>query len=224
MATLGGACSDRASNFGGDMTYLSPYEFTTTGNVTSVCVYSNRYLSNGTICAMFFRPNGSNWDYIGESDTQSLTNDAAQAFTLNCNVDVQSGDRIGWYTSTTGQIEETDSGGLTYKRTSGKQTGTNISFGTTLSSRGDVSILATYNIITTFDNVFVNSSTGDDMKDGTSAANAKKTFASAYSILNANGTIHVMNAGADFSGETISFTKALSIVGTGSGFYLSQFT
>ncbi len=59
--------------------------------------------------------------------------------------------------------------------------------------------------------VYVDSSSGNDVYCGNSVANAVKTFARAYSVLSSGGTIHVLNSTADFSAETVTLNKSFSI-------------
>jgi hypothetical protein len=69
------------------------------------------------------------------------------------------------------------------------------------------------------DNVYVNSSTGNNSNAGDSCASGHPvlTFQKAYDLLAANGTIHVCNSGADFSAEIVTFTKGFSITVDGGG-------
>lgn len=69
--------------------------------------------------------------------------------------------------------------------------------------------------------VYVNSSAGSDTNAGDSCAAGHPvlTFQKAYSLLNTNGTIHVCNSGADFSGETVTLDKSFSITVDGGGYY-----
>jgi len=206
MTTLGGSCTSRGGSFGFDATYISDYTFSGSGTVTSVCVYAGVFSGTGSITAMFFRPNGGNWDYIGESSTQTMTNTTKESFTLSCNVSVQSGDIIGWYTDSNGEIAHDLSGSHTYYRESGKQTGTNINFSTSFTSHGDTSILATISIT----DVYVDINKSDDSGDGFSWANAKKTMAAGYALLDTNTTMHV--ATGDYSAQTtITYNKNWSL-------------
>ncbi len=65
--------------------------------------------------------------------------------------------------------------------------------------------------------IYVNSSTGNDLNTGASCSVPVKTFTVAYSLINTNGTIHVCNSGADFSGETITFSKSWNTMYQDSG-------
>lgn len=82
------------------------------------------------------------------------------------------------------------------------------------------------NIRELMNDVYVNSSTGNDTYAGDScvAGHPVQTFARAYSILKPGGTIHVCNSGADFSGETVTLNKSFSVDlnGTSGYFYMPK--
>lgn len=210
MATLGGSCIDRSYGTGGNRTVLTPYTFSQAGHVTSVCVYVKSVYSTASICAMFFRPNGSNWDYIGESDTQNFSNSTAQSYTLNCDVNVLPGDKLGYYMSQYGEMEvQYETGGTLDHYLDGKQTGTNLSFGSGW-EHGDHSILATYDVVTEWADIYVDINKANDTGNGLSWANAKKTMSAGYAILSSTGTLHV--ASGDYSAQTaITYNKSWSL-------------
>jgi hypothetical protein len=66
-------------------------------------------------------------------------------------------------------------------------------------------------IIDGFLHIYVNTSTGDDTKDGGTVANAVLTFGKAFSLIPDGGFIHVCNSGADFSAETVTRNKSYSM-------------
>jgi hypothetical protein len=68
-----------------------------------------------------------------------------------------------------------------------------------------------YTAQTTGDNVYVNSGTGFDVCWGLSSDCPVQTWTKAYSVLNSGGTIHILNSGADFSGETVTLNKSFSV-------------
>ncbi len=81
-------------------------------------------------------------------------------------------------------------------------------------SSGNASQLYIDNIQEGWDDIYVNSSTGNDTNTGhsCSAGNPVLTFGKAYSLISSiAGTIHVCNSGADFSGETVTLNKSFSM-------------
>lgn len=203
MTTLGGSCSNRSGGIGGNRTFLTPYTFTEAGIVTSVCMYASKVIRDANICAIFYRPNGGNWDYVGESDTQIITSATPQSYTIACSVEVHSGDRIGFYTSGDAVVESTSSEAQIVDYIEGKETGTGISFPNHFHHDG-ISVLATYS--TGLLNVYVDINKTDDTLDGSSWTNAKKTLLAGYNMLISTGTIHV--ATGDYSGQTgITYNK-----------------
>ncbi len=74
-----------------------------------------------------------------------------------------------------------------------------------------------YILCSTYNDVYVNTSTGNDNNCGNTSSVPVKTFQTTYNLLNTNGTIHVLNSGADFSAETVTFTKGFSITVDGDG-------
>lgn len=68
-----------------------------------------------------------------------------------------------------------------------------------------------YTAQTTSNNVYVHSTLGYDVCWGLSSDCPVQTFGRAYSVLNSGGTIHVLNSGGDFSGETVTLNKSFSI-------------
>lgn len=76
----------------------------------------------------------------------------------------------------------------------------------------------------TYNDVYVNSSTGNDSACGATSGTPVQTFARAYALLNSAGTIHVLNSGADFSAETVTLNKSFSIDlnGSSGNFYMPK--
>lgn len=81
-----------------------------------------------------------------------------------------------------------------------------------------------FNVCSTYNDVYVNSSTGKDGACGSVYDNPVKTFARAYALLNSGGTIHVINNGADFSGESVTLNKSfyVDLLGSAGYFYMPQ--
>jgi len=85
---------------------------------------------------------------------------------------------------------------------------------------GSASAWSQWDMITDgFLHIYVNSSTGDDTKDGGTVANAVLTFGKAYSLIPDGGFIHVVNSTADFSAETVTRNKSYSVDLNGSSGY-----
>ncbi len=68
-----------------------------------------------------------------------------------------------------------------------------------------------FNVCTTYNDVYINSSTGNDLNCGNIVSSPVKTFVRAYALANAGGTIHILNSGADFSTEIQDIAKSLNI-------------
>lgn len=212
MATLGSSAIDRTSGVGGLSTgrsVITHYTFPDTGTITHVDVYASSDTS-GTIALMVYRPNGSNWDYIGGSSDITIT--TAGVYGADCSINIISGDYIGFYVSADCALDVTPSGSnVWYYKDGVKETGTNQSFGSSFTNVTDGSILVTYTVCSMQNDIYVNSSTGSDSACGATSGTPVQTFARAYALLNSAGNIHVLNSGADFSGETVSFSKSFSI-------------
>ncbi len=71
----------------------------------------------------------------------------------------------------------------------------------------------------------VDSVSGSDLNSGVLCTAPKQTFGACYDMIATNGTIYVCNSGADFSGETITFTKGFSATTNNStgNFFLPKF-
>ena len=66
-------------------------------------------------------------------------------------------------------------------------------------------------VCTTYDNVYVDSVSGNDANCGNTVGSPVKTFVRAYALLNSGGAIHILNSGADFSAETPTLNKSYSM-------------
>lgn len=204
MSTIGGGCSTRSSDVVlGQVTHIFPfYSFPSNGVVTQACEYT-RYSNITAWKIKIFRDDGTNFNLVGES---SLTSAGGGTNTITgLNIAVQAGDIIGVYLQGSGSMIDATDGSSTGYYKSGDN-GTSAKSGwASVNWEGSVSVQVTYN--STIDNVYINSSTGNDSNDGTSCVNAVLTFQTAYNLLNSAGTIYICNDGADFSGENITFTK-----------------
>ncbi len=80
-------------------------------------------------------------------------------------------------------------------------------------------------VCSTYNDVYVNSSSGWDGYCGNTSSVPVQTFGRAYSLLNSNGTIHVLNGGADFSSETVTFGIGFQLtIADGNYFYMPKLT
>jgi|GEM_PF-5861134 len=217
MATFGNSCTERLPGiWTEDVTVMDIYNpASSVGTLTQACVHLKYAAGTGKI--KVFRINGSNYDLIGSSSAQSLV--VGENTFTGLSIPINPGDFIGFYGSTYGiALSSSDSYPNHYlKSHSGEVIGS-----TAISSWFEEfnlgSILATYTIIE-YSDTYVNSSTGNDANAGDSCVSGHpvKTFQKAYDLLASNGTIHVCNSGADFSGETVTFTKGFSITVDGDG-------
>jgi len=66
-------------------------------------------------------------------------------------------------------------------------------------------------VCSTYNEVWVHSTSGDDNQCGNVTTYPVKTFGRAYALLNSGGIIHVKNSGAVFSGETVAYNKSFRI-------------
>ncbi len=225
MAIFGNDCIVRASSLGENGSTvldlnnpLSEY-----GTLTQVCVYVENNTGTDMGKVKVFRTNGDYYDFVGESSSQSIVNGTNTFSGLS--IQVQTGDLIAFYGIGTGvwpndgnvYIRATTSGG-SYVSKSGDVTTNTLKSGWSGYSY-IVSILATYTPLAS--DIYVNSSTGSDANAGDSclAGHPVLTFGKAYSLLNAAGTIHVCNSGADFSAETITRNKSYSMTVDGGGYW-----
>lgn len=187
------------------------------GTLKSWCIYTGAYSGGGDGKLKIFRSSGADFVFVGESTLKTLTSDLNN-LPNDINISVQAGDLIGFYAPSV-----TGSGiGLVYDPSlraslyfkSGDITTTSAKSSWSYLSNQEVRKIRAY-----AGDIFVNSSTGDDAKDGLTVANAKKTFGSAYSALPATGAIRILNSGADFSAETVTRDKSYSMDGYGSNIY-----
>jgi len=162
MATsyIGGSCTTTTAplNFGVNKTYVTPYQITSDGIITSVCfrVRWTGYVTDpkGHVSLIILRPNGSNWDYVGESPSIEVTNSGGETVTTDCNINVKNGDIIGWYSDNYCGVDVLSViGHYTYYETEGKQTGTNFSLPNIHSDYGDVGVVVTFNDVVDYTHI-----------------------------------------------------------------------
>lgn len=220
MIQIGGtSCDDSPYITGSDnRTFImTGNTITVNGTITSFCIYV------GDPCTVYlrvFRDDGINYNYVGGSGALSCVRGANTLSGLS--IPVQTGDLIGIYFPTTSNgypKADYGSGSLLYKNgditsNSAKSTWSGASYNILKLTVSGTETCSTY------DDVYVNSSTGNDTNCGAISGSPVKTFGKAYiDRLNAGGTIHVLNSGADFSGETITLNKSFSITVDGGGYY-----
>ncbi len=146
---IGGSCTTTTapSTFLPNETYVTPYTVTTNGTIVSACFRVRNYegVSHiGHITLMILRPNGTNWDYVGESPSIEVAYNTAVTVTTNCNIPVQNGDRIGWYADGC-NVDLLGTGLYNYFSTSGKQTGVNFSLPNDVyRDSGDAGVVITF--------------------------------------------------------------------------------
>ncbi len=187
--------------------------FSVTGKITNWSVYVNGTSGTCPVKVKVFRSSGGNWVFVNEGSWQICSpglNNITEEIT-----GVVSGDYFGFSTN--------DTGGKSVEATTGTSAYQTYNSGgdvTTTTSQGswtsltiiEASLLVTYiEVCTTYNDVYVNSSTGNDSACGATSGTPVQTFGRAYVLLNSAGNIHVLNSGADFSGETVTLNKSFSI-------------
>lgn len=225
MTAIGPGCSHFGTTGSAGSTYMYA-DGTISGNgvITSWCISISTLHETSVAKLKVFRSNGSNWDLVAEDTNNSLTTGTNTRSGLN--VSVQTGDYVAFYTNCGGYCGNIycDGSGASFNKYTDEATGSTAKSSWTIDTRA-WSFSVTYTL--TLDNVYVNSSTGSDSNTGDSciAGHPVQTFQKAYDLLSANGVIYVCNSGADFSGETITFTKGLSMtVNGGNGnFFMPKF-
>ncbi len=188
-------------------TYLMPGRslVDANGTVTSFAIKCGSF--GGYAKIKVFRINGLNYDFVGESALVNIPANSTYWGTLS--LAVLTGDILGIYAQ-----DSIISGWGTGTYSHIKSHSGDVSTNTPIADwelGGDDSI-AVY-VTDTIQNIYVNSSTGNDANAGDScvAGHPKLTFAAAYAALTSGGTIHVCNTGADFSAETVTLNKSFSI-------------
>ncbi len=152
---IGGSCTTTTApvSFIENQTYITPYTFLLNGTVISTCFRVRKLggatAPNGHITLIILRQNGNNWDYVGESPSIEVT--TAETVITNCNIIVQTGDRIGWYSDSNCLVDiMSTNGSHDYFSTTGKQTGTNFSLpNSSYYSFGDAGVVVTFDDIIT---------------------------------------------------------------------------
>lgn len=92
MVDGGYSCINRGTNCSSSYPQiLTSVPITASGNISSWCVYG---VSSGTISLRIYRLNGSNYEYIGGSSAKSFSSGLN---TFSADIDVQSGDFVGYY-------------------------------------------------------------------------------------------------------------------------------
>ncbi len=214
MVDVGNPCIDQSIGGGNNgyttMDLVQPA--LSSGNITSWCVY----IKSGTPQAKIkvFRDDGTNYVFIAESSLETLSGGLN---TFSTNLPIQINDLIAIYVTGSHTIAAANyTNGSTFK--SGDITSSTLKSSWTTGD-GQYSFGAT--ITAGLDNVYVNSSTGNDTYAGDScvAGHPVLTFAKAYSLVAPDGTIHVCNSGADFSGETVTRNKSYSMTVDGDGYW-----
>ena len=207
MGTYGGSCSNRTSETSGTRTRITALTVGETGIITSFCCYMT---ASGNIKLKIFRSSGSDWVFVGESDLKSVS--VGLNSSLSCSISVQNGDYIGFYIESSAGIESDEVYAYQY------DVGYEVTGTLAKSSWNYVnynhphSLQVTVSACSTYDDVYVHTGApGDDANCGQSSLYPVKTFARAYVLLNASGTIHVLNSGADFSAETVTRNKSYYI-------------
>lgn len=221
MVQLGGAsCSNYPYLAGDNRTIImTTNTITVNGTITSFCVYTG---GNVTVYLRVFRDDGTNYNYVGGSGALSCSAGANTQTGLS--IAVQAGDLVGLYIVTTSDgypLADNYLPPSPMKYKTGDVTSNSAKSTWSSSTYGIMSLTVSGNeTCSTYEDVYVNSSTGSDSNCGATSGSPVQTFGKAYTDrLNAGGTIHVLNSGADFSGETVVLNKSFSITVDGGGYY-----
>jgi len=89
--TLGGG-------FYGNIYLNTGYPITNNGVLTNWCFRSGALGGDGDVKLKVFRPNGDNYDFVGESEFLTATN-MFTVYSGSCNISVLEGDIIGYFVS-----------------------------------------------------------------------------------------------------------------------------
>lgn len=190
------------------------------GTIYQWCIYIG--LTGGQTYSAklkIFRDDGTNFNFVGESSLESCSNGLN---TFNTSIVVQAGDLVGIYqtrsyaadgvnVATSGTYAYGKDGDITSNST--KATWNQFPAPNNWSFRINATIGQ--------NNVYINTSTGNDANAGDSCAAGHPvlTFGKAYSLLASGGTIHVCNSGADLSTETVTRNKSYSMTVDGDGYW-----
>lgn len=155
ISYIGGSCTTITSpvSFLQNQTYVTPYVVPSNGAIVSACFRVRKIGSvtapNGHITLIILRPNGSNWDYVGESPSIEVVNSSGETLTVSCNIITNIGDRIGWYSDSNCAVDIlSNNGSYNYYSTTGKQTGANFSLPNDVyRDYGDAGIVVTFDTI-----------------------------------------------------------------------------
>jgi len=213
MVDGGYDCIDRPNWMGYNRsTMLKGSLITTTGNLTSWCTYMN---FGGTVSLLIYRDNGTQYVFIGE-DTESCPGGFS---THSCNISVQTGDIVGFYTSSNGYtFETTFSGGNNYQYNStGKVNYTTLK--ASWSNYDNYSISLGVNVGIVYTDYYVKT-TGNDSLDGLSWTNAWKTINKAATTAVDDTTVHI--GFGTYDAEPAANKIAPQNVGTSGIYYLPE--
>jgi len=153
---IGGSCTTTTApvSFTSNATYVTPYTVVSDGTIVSACFrVNNPGTVNGHITLIMLRPNGTNWDYVGESPSIEVT--TSETVTTSCNISVKAGDRVGWYADSNCSVDCMDNTGpYNYYSAIGKQTGTNFSLPDSVYyDFGDAGVVVTYSDVSTYTHI-----------------------------------------------------------------------